>query len=163
MSTKVNRIPQKPHKSRALSVVQKYFPQIKSVEDGEAPIQVEVTKQDSNSAAVRNHEACAMAVACKRKLHADGVIVSIDTAYIIKGSKAFRYRVPDAVQREIVSFDRNAGFATGEYRLATVLPCNRLGENLRTGPHQTKNGKTPKFRHITSGIRTVLGSDVERT
>lgn len=103
-----------------------------------------------------------MAVACKRKMHADGVIVSMETAYVIKGNKAVRYRVPPSVQREIVSFDREAGFAAGEYMLATTLPCNRLGESEPDrGPHLRTNGKAPKFRHMTTGIRTVLGSDVE--
>jgi hypothetical protein len=163
MSTKVNRIALNgKHKSRALSIVQKYFPNVQSVEEADKPIHVEVTKQDSNSAAVRNHEGCAMAVACKRKMKADGVIVSIGTAYIVKGNKAYRYRVPPSIQREIVSFDRNAGFAEGEYELATTLPSMKLGEERPPKGPEKRTGKPLKFRHETSGIRTVLGSDMER-
>src|ERR1700688_3313049 len=94
---------------RALAIVRKYFPKVKEVEDASEPITVEVTNKDNQSAAVRNHESCAMAVSCKRKMKADGVIVSIGTAYVIKGETAYRYRVPPAIQREIVSFDREAG------------------------------------------------------
>ncbi|SRR6266550_2998716 len=143
---------------RALAVVQKYFPYVKNVEDGEQPIQVEVTKQDSSSAAVRNHETCAMAVASKRLTKAKGVIVSIGTAYIIKGETALRYAVPQAVQREIVSFDREAGFAPGEYKLVPFRPSQRLSEIKPTLPHKV-SGKPRKNNHHTAGIRAVLGSE----
>jgi hypothetical protein len=151
MPSKLNQFP------RALSVVQRYFPKVKEVADADKRIEIEVTAHDSKSAAVRNHESCAMAVACKRKTHADGVIVSLQTAYVIKGEVAYRYHVPDSVQREIVSFDREAGFAPGQYELAPFSPSHRLGEEKPKGPHKT-TGKAPRFHHHTSGIRTVLGS-----
>jgi hypothetical protein len=157
MSTKVNRIALNgKHKSRALAIVQKYFPNVQSVEEADKPIHIEVTKQDSNSAAVRNHEGCAMAVACKRKMKADGVIVSIGTAYIVKGKKAIRYRVPTAVQREIVSFDREAGFAPGDYVLAVFPESQKLGQPKPRGPHKVQ-GRKIKY-HYTTGIRTDLNS-----
>jgi hypothetical protein len=143
---------------RSLAIVRKYFPKVQEVEDGDGPLTVEVTNADSNSAAVRNHEGCAMAVACKRKTKADGVIISIGSAYVIKGKIATRYRVPGAVQREIVSFDRDAGFAPGSYELAPLTPSQRIGESHRTN-HTHKVTGTPQVRkHRTSGIRTVLGS-----
>jgi hypothetical protein len=147
--------------SKSLAIVRKYFPKVTEVEDGDTKLQVEVTSADSKSAAVRNHEACAMAVACKRKFKADGVIVSISTAYIIKGKKAIRYEVPEAVQREIVSFDREAGFAPGEYELRPVPPT----ETLEELPHKTSGVKPHKVTgtplrhyHHTAGLRAVLGS-----
>jgi hypothetical protein len=100
-----------------------------------------------------------MAVACKRITKADGVIVAISTAYIIKGKKAYRYEVPKSVQREIVSFDRDAGFAPGEYELTPYYPCGKLGErNDRKGPHKV-TGKPIQFHHRTTGIRSTLGSE----
>jgi hypothetical protein len=143
---------------RSLSIVKKYFPKVEKVEDGDAPIVVEVTNADSNTAAVRNHEACAMAVACKRKMKADGVIISIATAYIIKGKTAIRYGVPNAVQREIVSFDRDAGFAAGEYQLVPHSPMSRIGETHHTNHTEKVTGTPQKRNHHTAGIRTVLGS-----
>ncbi len=142
----------------ALARVRRYFPQVEEVEDGLKPLEVEVTAKDSKSAAVRNHQGCAMAVACKRLTKADGVIVSISTAYIIKGKTATRYSVPQHVQREIVSFDREAGFAEGNYRLVPKEPSNRLDEPKPTGPHKV-TGKLRKTFHYTAGIRTVLGSE----
>lgn len=144
---------------RALRIVQKYFPKVQSIEDGTKPLEIEVTSRDSNSAAVRNHESCAMAVACKRMTKADGVIVSMGVAYVIKGSDAIRYRVPPAVQREIVSFDRNAGFAEGQYYLIPPGDGHKLGESgTRSPAHKNGTGKRNLPKHITTGIRTVLGS-----
>jgi hypothetical protein len=151
MPSKLNQFP------RALAIVRKYFPKVKEVSDGKEPITIEVTDRDSKSAAVRNHESCAMAVACKRKMKADGVIVSIGTAYVIKDNVAYRYRLGPAVQREIVSFDREAGFAAGEYELSTTNPSKKLGEPQPKGPEK-RTGTPIRHVHITSGIRTVLGS-----
>src|ERR1700734_609460 len=76
--------------SDALSIVKEFFPNALTVKDAKEPITVQVTKGDNNSAKVRDHKACAMAVACKRAEHADGVIVSVMTAYVIKGTTATR-------------------------------------------------------------------------
>lgn len=143
-----------PH---SLRIVQKFFPKVTSVEDGKEETIIEVTKQDSNSAKVKNHESCAYAVACKRALKADGVIVAIKTLYVIRGTDAFRYHIPESVSREIVSFDRNAGFAPGTYKIKPVSDANKLGAYRGYGPKKT-TGKKAKFIHQTSGIRTVLGS-----
>src|SRR5579864_6409634 len=150
----------KLHKStHSLAIVRKYFPKVDEVEDGNTPLDVEVTAADSKSSTVRNHEACAMAVACKRKFHADGVIISIGTAYIIKGKKAVRYQVPEAVSREIVSFDRVAGFAPGNYQLIPQPPTQRLENLPDKHPGNHKLTGTPIRRlHRTAGIRAVLGS-----
>jgi|SRR5580692_5256658 hypothetical protein len=141
---------------RALIIVKRYFPQVEKVEDGESPLNIEVTANDSNSAAVRSHASCAMAVASKRKTKADGVIISLSVAYVIKGKKAIRYRVPNSVQREIVSFDREAGFAPGDYTLKTFPQSLRLGSHKPKGPHKVA-GRKIKF-HYTTGIRTDLNS-----
>ena len=143
----------------AVKLVQRYFPDVKTVKDADQPILVEVTNRDTKSAKVKNHKACAMAVACKRMTHADGVIVSVQTAYIIHGDKALRFNLPESVAREVVSFDREAGFAPGEYHMNPPSPSRKLGS--RTGSPKDKstgNGKPIKRVHKTEGIRTVLGS-----
>src|ERR1700690_1730496 len=111
----------------ALQIVKEYFPEVTDVEDGTKDIEVEVTKRDNDSADVRNHKGCAMAVACKRKQEADGVIISVNTAYIIKGKKAKRYKLPESVSREVISFDRNGGFSPGEYHLRPPRTSEVLG------------------------------------
>ncbi|HEX8838450.1 MAG TPA: hypothetical protein VF748_16020 [Candidatus Acidoferrum sp.] len=147
--------------NRAILTVQRFFPHVRKVEDAKENLAIEVSEVDVNSAEVKQHHACAMAVACKRKTHADGVIVSVGTAFLIKGNIAYRYRVPESVAREVVSFDRNAGFAPGEYQLKRPLPCQRLGarkNQARVGKGHPHPHKGKPDRHMTAGIRTVLAT-----
>lgn len=142
----------------ALTVVQKFFPGVTEVVDATQPALIEVTACDANPRAVKNHEACALAVACKRAFKVDGVIIARSIAYLVKGKKARRFQLPPATTREIVSFDRGAGFAPGVYILSAVTRAKRLG--ARTGSSRDKstgNGKPKPFRHVTANIRTVLG------
>ena len=146
--------------SRALSTVRKYFPNVTRVNDAKAGISVEVTRADERASQRKSHETCAMAVACKRTMKLDGVIISIKTAYMIRGTTATRFKVPERVSREVVSFDRGAGFEPGNYRLEKpIMPLGSVGNKGTNTPGQSG-------RHIshvlTKNIRTVLGSDVER-
>lgn len=149
--------------SRALNVVQAVFPNVTKLVDAKKDIKTEVTKADTKSATVRNHKACAMAVACKRKGNLDGVIMSISTAYLVKGDTATRYMVPPSVSREIVAFDRDAVFELGEYVLKAPGKTNKLGYG-RHGtipterPNSHSGGFAKRFIHKTEGIRASLGS-----
>jgi len=148
--------------SDALSIVKEFFPNVLTVKDAKEPITVQVTKGDNNSAKVRDHKACAMAVACKRAEHADGVIVSVMTAYVIKGTTATRYHLPNSVSREVVSFDRHAGFAPGEYQMSPPSPTARMGAISGGNNHANPpTGKKQPKKHKTVGIRTVLGSKLQ--
>ena len=142
----------------SLTTVKKFFPKVKSIMNSRRNIKIEVTKDDANSKAVKQHDACAFAVACKRTLHLDGTIISRTIAYLIKGDKAIRYKLPSSVEKEIVSFDRGSEFAIGEYRLEAIPKSNRLGTR-RKRVQQIKNrlNHEKRFRHITTNIRTVLG------
>jgi hypothetical protein len=142
--------------SRALSIVQAYFPNVTSVADATKNLRVRVSKQDNQSAKVKNHKACAMAVATKRQEHADGVIVSMSSAYVVKGTKAVRYRLPQSVTREVVSFDRKAGFDPGDYHMASPDPSHKIGATHEGRTQTTSQQKSPK--HTTGGVRAVLGS-----
>lgn len=145
----------------ALTNVQSVFPGVTKVVDAKKDSIFEVTKADTKAASVRNHTACAMAVACKRKLELDGVIMSVNTAYLIKGTTATRYKVPESVSREITSFDRNAAFEPGEYKLKAVCKSEQLGVGKGAPPGSSgpNNGNLAKrFRHKTGGIRASIGS-----
>lgn len=144
--------------NNALRTVQKFFPGVTKVVDATQPAIIEVKSADANPRAQKNHEACALAVACKRTMKLDGVIISRSTAYMVKGRQARRFKLPPGTAREVVSFDRGAGFAPGTYILSAVPKIARLGE--RTGSDRDKrsyNGTSRKFRHLTANIRTVLG------
>lgn len=142
----------------ALGIVKKFFPDVTKVEDSKKDAMIEVLPQDIKSSTVRNHNACALAVACKRKLKADGIIISVSKAYIIKGTKAVRFDLAESAAREIVAFDRDGRFEPGEYKLSKPPKYHALGRTER-GPHLSNGHKRKGFRHMTGGIRTTLGSN----
>jgi hypothetical protein len=142
----------------ALNIVRKFFPKVKTVVDAKKATAIEVTPKDAASRAVKDHNHCAMAVACKRKFHLDGVIISRSTAYLIKGTKARRFLLPISVSREVVSFDRGSGFATGLYHLAPSSRAKQLGirhGGIEEGKKSSKHIR--RFRHLTVKVRSVLG------
>lgn len=142
----------------ALSIIQKYFPEVTTVKDATKDVTIEVTDKDARSKGIKDHKTCAMAVACQRVFDADGVIISIAIAYIIKSYSATRYDVTQAVQREIVSFDRKGGFSPGIYVLKAVSPGNRFGERGKRKKTLSVNHGSRGIRkyHVTANIRTSL-------
>jgi hypothetical protein len=132
-----------------LSIVKRFYPDVKRVEVARAPLTVEVLKSDGKGGR-KSHQACAMADACKRKFHLDGTIVSRSVAYLIKGDTATKYGIPEAVRREITSFDRGAGFAPGTYHL--VPPHKKKAG--RSGGAST--GVNRSYRKQVSGMRHAL-------
>jgi hypothetical protein len=143
----------------SLGMVKGYFPKVETVEDADKPVIVEVTKADVTNSTVKNHETCALALACKRYFHADGVIIGLTTSWIVRGKVATRFRNAGTVSREITSFDRKAGFDIGFYLLAPASPSNRLGLERAYDPvRKAKNGKGKhSFKHYTRNVRTTLG------
>jgi hypothetical protein len=141
----------------ALAIVRHFYPEVTSVKDAKRSIHIEVLPKDTNVATVKNHKECAMAVACKRKLKVDGVIISVSTAYLVKGKNATRFKLGQSVSREITSFDRKAGFAPGEYQLNAPAKSSRIGHGKLT-PNRDHGvrGAHRKFRHITADVRTNL-------
>lgn len=135
-----------------LNLIHKYFPAVTLVKDSKDSIPIEVTKRDASSKEVKNHGACAMAVACKRAFHLDGAIISRSVAYLVKGNTAVKFKLSPSVSREITSFDRGAGFEPGEYLLSPV-PNSLKGKRKK----ETIQRKNKQFRHLTTKIRTVLG------
>lgn len=136
----------------ALQIVQKLYPEVKSVTDSKSVMKITVTKKDCLSRAVKDHRECALAQACRHI--ADGAIVCVKFAYLINGDKAVRYSLPESVAREITAFDRNAPFEPGVYQLSAVPPASRLGAKREPGAH-TKNGKKPHY-HRTENIRGLV-------
>lgn len=136
--------------------VQRMFPQVTEVVDAKRARRIEVAASDLKRATVKSHKACAMAVACKRKLSLDGVIMGRKTAYLIRGKKATRYAVPESVAREIIAFDRGATFEPGIYRL--VPHARPLGTEKADGPRLSV-GTPRRYMHTTTGVRALLGSE----
>ena len=138
---------------RALSIVVRFAPQVESVRDAKNNVDVHVTSADAKNVGRRNHGECAMAVACKRELGADAMIVSASRVYVVHGKVATRFIVPPSVSREIVAFDRGAKFEPGVYRLNAPSRMARLGAGYVGS--KTKVGKRAR-PIITHGIRASL-------
>jgi len=156
---------------RALDLVRKFAPNVTQVRDAKQRIEIEVTPNHARNPNIKQHGHCVMAEACKERMKADHVIVSRHTAYVVKGDKAVRYAVPESVTREVVSFDRHAGFQPGHYHLAPVSPSRtparmkawRKEYDRRRARGMINHGKEPgdaervkRFHHQTANIRTSL-------
>lgn len=142
--------------NRALKLIRQFHPEILQVIDSNKSITVEVTEKDDKNSKLKNHGQCAMAVACKRQQHADAVIISVRTAYVIKGKTAYRYRVPESTAREVISFDRKGGFQPGTYSLKAPCVSEKLGCG-KTGKNRNHSNRRPiRFSHRTTNIRTNL-------
>lgn len=144
----------------ALAIVRQFFPDVQRVNDADEPVMFKVTKRDQTAARKKDRNECAAAVACKRQFGLRGVIISRSTAYLVRERVATRYHLPPSTEREVVSFDRNAGFASGTYQLSAVPKAARQGEwrGESTTSGKSHNGNLKKrFRHLTAGVRTVLG------
>ncbi len=144
--------------SNALARIRKLFPNVTEVVDGSGDINIRVTKIDTQSRAVKNHTECALAHACRRSMHADGAMINVTTAYIVKGATATRYTLPQSVSREIVAFDREAAFEPGDYHLHTPPPSAKLGTPQRSGSRDNfnrGNGKATRPHHLTENVRRI--------
>lgn len=139
---------------KALAIVQKYHPSVTRVVDAKRSIVITVTERDCKTAKRMAPDHCALATACEREY--DGAIISLSTAYLIKGTVAERYKVPHAVSREIVSFDRHQDFAAGDYWLNAPSETARLGPREYPQPKKKKRYAREKGRyHHTTGIRSL--------
>lgn len=140
----------------ALSMVQKYHPEVTRVVEAKKALHVSVTPEDCKGSKSKNPSSCAMARACEREY--DGAIISLSIAYVINGKTATRYKVPQSVAREIVSFDRNHDFRPGDYKLNAPTKDQVLGLHVNReypGRVVPKYAKTKKRIHKTSGIRSL--------
>ncbi len=143
--------------SSSLTIVREFYPKVEKVRDAKQPLIIEVTKADAASRAAKSHVACALAVACKRRFHMEGVVISRSTAYLVKRNLALRFLLPNTLRSEIVAFDRGAQFSPGIYHLSAVPESRRLGRRQGTDTTKGQHGKGPsRFRHITNDIRDVL-------
>jgi hypothetical protein len=140
----------------ALGIVRKYHPNVTRVVDAKRDVEIEVTAEDCKAGKRKGPSSCAMACAFKREY--DGAIISLSTAYLIKGDIAERYMVPSSVSREIVSFDRAKQFAPGDYSLKKPAKSNKLGprrSRLLDSRHDKKYAGNKPRNHRTAGIRAL--------
>jgi hypothetical protein len=148
----------------ALSRLRGFFPAAKTVTDAKHPLTIRVEPQDRSGAKRKAPDNCAMARACIRKLGVDGAVISLHSAYLLKGNKVTRYRVPESLRREIVTFDRfgGKGFANGEYLLSKPGTGHKIGGRKKVAPKgragkpkQVHGPKRHRKIHVTEGVRSL--------
>src|SRR5438445_208944 len=93
-------------KSRALTIVQRHFPQVKRLKDATSPVTIEVLPQDIKGAKRKSLDSCAFARACMRTAQVDGALISPARAYLIEGKVATRYDMPGSMAAEVKIYDR---------------------------------------------------------
>lgn len=132
------------------------FPQVKRVLHAKKPVLVEVRPSDCREGKKLNTDECALAKATKRQFKADGVAIRLSDSFIIKGSTAIRFKTPETVKREIVSFDRHHDFAAGSYRLSSAPPdwAKSRGNGSHLGG-RSKTTKRTQIVHRTVRVRTT--------
>lgn len=135
--------------------VREAFPQAETVSDSTTPIVLTVTAKDRRRAITQDPSACAMARACEREQHADGAWIGLSVSYLLSGTHLTRYRTPQSVAREIVTFDRHHDFDPGTYSLASMPPSqsHRLGAHTR--PSTKTTGATKGRAHRVPHHRTL--------
>jgi hypothetical protein len=139
--------------NNVVKTVQRYHPEVTKVVDARKDVTIKVTDEDCHMSESKAPNECAMATAFKRTY--DGAIISVSSAYLIKGTTAYRYTVPPAVAREIVTFDRYHDFSPGTYHLKAPPPSAKLGS---LSPHFLNGGHSRKLKrrqHKTTGIRQL--------
>jgi len=142
-------------KSHALSRIKKYFPNVTTVSDEiKKGIVIHVEERDCQNSKKGNFDECALALAVKRELKVDGALIGTAYSYLIKGTHAVRYKTPETVTREIVSFDRHKDFSEGTYFLMRVNPSNRLGYS-KSSRAKPRTEKRPVI-HRTARIRAQM-------
>lgn len=132
------------------------FPKVAKVYDGDQPLLIEVTEDDSRKGVPLDPNGCPMARAACRNTHSTGAIIGPTVSYIIKKNTAYRYLNTLSLQKEVVVKDRKARFEPGVYQLSPFPPSSKLGAH-RSGPSgaRGKGEKTDKFRHYTKNIRVL--------
>ena len=142
--------------------VKRLFPQVATTRDAVRGVHVTVTQKDSDGGKRMKASECALAIAAKRAFEADGVIIGMSVSYLIKGDTAIRYKTPESVSREIVSFDRHHDFAPGNYALAAIPASQRLGVQYeRRHGKDHPSGRSNRIVHKETARVRVLEHGVE--
>lgn len=143
-------------KNGVLKRLRRYWPQVETVSDATENVMIGVVDEDRAIGKRRDHASCALARACVREGIADAALIGRGTSYLIKGTHAIRYKTPESVAREVVTFDRHGDFAPGQdYHLAKISPGARFGERQgrSRGRDDGSRPRAHKVVHQTVRVR----------
>lgn len=132
------------------------------VVNGKRKIALHISAADVKNGKNKAPGACAAAMALMREVpNCIKARVHLGRTYILKDDDQwYRYKTPEALQREIVAFDKGGKFEPGEYELRPMSPSEMIpikkkvagSETNRRGPKGAPNKQPRKF-HVTKGVR----------
>jgi hypothetical protein len=122
--------------------------------DAKKPLKLEVSRDDVKTASKKLPNACAVAKACYRELHAKEVRVHLSRVYV-RTNNAFwtRYVTPKSMRTEIIAFDRGGKFVPGVFHMAAPQPSKRLGPKDNGGKSTKPNNKPKKLYAVVRDVR----------
>lgn len=129
----------------------------KPVIDATKPLQISISSKDAALGKTKDPGACAAARAIIRTItDVKSARVHLGRTYIEYKDKWIRYKTPESLKVEIVSFDRGAKaeYTTGDYTLYAPSPTDRLG--MRPKPTGATGGKHRR-KHIARVIHQIEG------
>lgn len=127
----------------------------KPVVDAKRPLLLSISPLDVKRGKTKKPEACAAALALRREAHCKTARVHLGRTYVETPKAWVRYQTPRSVRTEIISFDRGASFAPGDYTFSPLAPTQLLGQ--RRGSKKSDNNKSHKTRprHHVAGVREI--------
>jgi hypothetical protein len=135
--------------------LKRMFPSVTECYDADRAVEVEVKQVDVKNSVSKDPTKCAVARAFQRETHVESAIIGLSYSYLIKGKTAVRFKTPESVRTELVSFDRHGDFDAGRYYLTPPEPSGRLGAS-RSGLTAPNASHAAKRRiHKTGRVRVL--------
>lgn len=129
----------------------------KKVVDATKPLHISISKRDASLGKTKDPGACAAARAIVRAIaDVKSARVHLGRTYVEYPDKWVRYKTPQGLKIEIVSFDRGtqAEYAEGDYTLYAISPTDRLGSRRKP---QGKTGSATRRPHIARVVHHIEG------
>lgn len=126
----------------------------KPIVDSTEDLVVHVTRDCVRRAKPMDPTQCAVAKALTKEKGVVSARVQLTRTWIEYPTKIVRYITPESAAREIVSFDRRAGFDTGDYRLKAPSQHDRIGQRRKSRLKPDRNHEhTGRTNHRTLMVR----------
>ncbi len=120
--------------------------------DATRNLQLDITKSDVSKSKKNDPANCAAAVCAKRELHKE-VRVFLSRTYVKEKNHWTRYLNPEAISREIISFDRGSSFEPGRYVATAPTESQKIGYYRGKSSHVENKTKRQKPHVKTARVR----------
>lgn len=131
----------------------------KKVVDATKSLRISISKQDAKNGKTKDPAKCAAARAIVRILiDAKSARVHLGRTYIELEDKWVRYKTPNSLKTEIVSFDRGTApeYSEGEYTLSLISPSDKFGKRPKPTGKTSGKKRRPyiaRVHHQIEGVR----------